>query len=109
MLGPLHKPALVIWGAKDPYLGVEFAERQPEFFDVARVVILPESGHWPFQDDPAAVERELMRFLSEQLPAGDSPPQAEGANGAAGEGAAGEGVAGEGIAARGTPEHAPKS
>ena len=48
----LKKPALVVWGAKDPYIGVEYAERQREFFDVQDVVMLPDSGHWPFQDDP---------------------------------------------------------
>ncbi|HTU15307.1 MAG TPA: alpha/beta hydrolase [Solirubrobacterales bacterium] len=56
-------PALVIWGAQDPYLGVEYAERQKEAFPSARVHVLPESGHWPFIDDPAAVSRLLVEFL----------------------------------------------
>jgi pimeloyl-ACP methyl ester carboxylesterase len=63
----LHKPALVVWGAKDPYLGVEYAERQREFFDVRDVVILPDSGHWPFQDDPERVAQAVLPFLREQL------------------------------------------
>ncbi len=70
-LGPamaaLHKPALVVWGAKDPFIGVEYAERQREFFDVQDVVILEDSGHWPFQDDPQAVERAVLPFLRSQL------------------------------------------
>jgi pimeloyl-ACP methyl ester carboxylesterase len=66
-MADLHKPALVVWGAKDPFIGVQFAERQREFFDVRDVVILPDSGHWPFQDDPQAVERALLPFLQEQL------------------------------------------
>ena len=66
-LAELRKPALVIWGAKDPFAGVEYAERQRDFFDVHDVVILPESGHWPFQDDPAPVERAVLRFLRTQL------------------------------------------
>jgi pimeloyl-ACP methyl ester carboxylesterase len=70
-LGPvaaaLRKPALVIWGAKDPYIAVEYAERQREFFDVREVTILPDSGHWPFQDDPEGVERPLLAFLQRQL------------------------------------------
>ena len=53
-LAPLKKPALVVWGAKDPYVNVRYAERQREFFDVQDVVILPDSGHWPFKDDPRA-------------------------------------------------------
>ena len=70
-LGPqiaaLHKPALVVWGASDPYASSEYAERQRDYFDVRRVVILPESGHWPFQDDPAATAEAVLPFLREQL------------------------------------------
>jgi pimeloyl-ACP methyl ester carboxylesterase len=70
-LGPamaaLHKPALVVWGAKDPFIGVQYAERQREFFDVQDVVILPDSGHWPFQDDPQRVEQAVLPFLQRQL------------------------------------------
>ncbi len=76
-IGDLHKPALVVWGAKDPFIGVEFAERQREFFEVARVEVLPESGHWPFQDDPAAVERVVVPFLAEQLGGGSTPRPAD--------------------------------
>lgn len=71
----LHKPALVVWGAKDPFIGAEFAERQREFFEVERVEILPESGHWAFQDDPEAVERVVVPFLAEQLGSGAPAPQ----------------------------------
>jgi coenzyme F420-0:L-glutamate ligase/coenzyme F420-1:gamma-L-glutamate ligase len=35
--------------------------------DVRDVVILPDSGHWPFQDDPDAVARPLLAFLALQL------------------------------------------
>jgi pimeloyl-ACP methyl ester carboxylesterase len=81
-IGDLHKPALVVWGAKDPFIGVEFAERQRDFFEVADVAILPESGHWPFQDDPQAVERAVVPFLAAQLGGGtraaDTPAPAAG-------------------------------
>jgi pimeloyl-ACP methyl ester carboxylesterase len=70
----LHKPALVVWGAKDPFIGVQYAERQRDFFEVEEVLILPESGHWPFQDDPTSVEQALLPFLAKQL--GDAPPVA---------------------------------
>ena len=66
-LAKLKVPALVVWGAGDPFAGSEYAERQREFFDVKQVVILPDSGHWPFKDDPVAVERPLLSFLREQL------------------------------------------
>ena len=66
-IAELHKPALVVWGAGDPFIGVEYAERQREFFDVQDTLILPESGHWPFQDDPARVEQAVLPFLRTQL------------------------------------------
>lgn len=66
-LAALHKPALVVWGAQDPYLTADYAERQREFFDVRDLALLPESGHWAFQDDPEGVAAAVLPFLREQL------------------------------------------
>ena len=70
-LGPqiaaLRKPALVVWGDKDPYASAQYAERQREFFDVEDLVILPDSGHWPFIDDPEPVGQAVVSFLRSQL------------------------------------------
>ncbi len=63
----LDVPALVIWGVADPYVPVRFAERQREFFPRARIVILEQSGHWPFADDPESVADALIPFLQKQL------------------------------------------
>jgi pimeloyl-ACP methyl ester carboxylesterase len=64
-LAPLRRPGLVVWGRRDPYIGAEYAERQREVFD-AGVVMLDESGHWPFADDAAAVEAAVVPFLRVQ-------------------------------------------
>lgn len=62
------RPALVIWGAKDPYLKVRLAERQREVFGAATPVqLLPTSGHWPLADAPDAVVAAALPFLREQL------------------------------------------
>jgi pimeloyl-ACP methyl ester carboxylesterase len=66
-LRPLDLPALVVWGAHDPYVGVEFAEHQRQVFPHAEVKILPGSGHWPFADDPDAVAQVVVPFLRRQL------------------------------------------
>jgi menaquinone-9 beta-reductase len=63
VLAPLDRPALVIWGAHDPYLPVALAERQREAFPSAEVEILDDSGHWPFADNPEAVGRLVEPFL----------------------------------------------
>jgi pimeloyl-ACP methyl ester carboxylesterase len=66
-LRPLDLPALIIWGAHDPYIPVEFAERQLQVFPHAEVKILPDSGHWPFADDPDSVAQAVLPFLRRQL------------------------------------------
>ncbi len=69
-LGAIHAPVLVIWGAHDPYLPVTYADRQRETFTHAHVCVLSGSGHWPFVDDPEAVERIAIPFLRRALGAG---------------------------------------
>ena len=59
----MNRPALVVWGAPDPYLPVSMAEQQRSAFPEAEVVILEDSGHWPFADDPDAVGRPVEAFL----------------------------------------------
>ena len=62
-LAPLRRPALVVWGANDPYLPSEQAENQRQAFDVEDIVMLPDSGHWPFADNPEAVAGAVLPFL----------------------------------------------
>jgi pimeloyl-ACP methyl ester carboxylesterase len=65
-LRPHEIPALVVWGARDPYLGVELAERQRRAFPTALVVVLADSGHWPFADDPERTAETILPFLRAQ-------------------------------------------
>ncbi len=58
-----RRPVLVVWGKNDPYLKVGIASRQREAFPSARVRILSDSGHWPFEDDPRAVRDLVLPFL----------------------------------------------
>ena len=66
VLRPLDRPALVVWGRHDPYIGVEVAERQREAFPSAEVNVLDGSGHWPFADDPERVASLVVSFLRRQ-------------------------------------------
>jgi pimeloyl-ACP methyl ester carboxylesterase len=68
VLAPRRLPATVVWGACDPYVPVKYAQVQREFFDVDRVAILSDSGHWPMIDNPAAVAEAVVPFLCRQLP-----------------------------------------
>jgi pimeloyl-ACP methyl ester carboxylesterase len=69
-LRALDPPALVIWGAHDPAVPVEQAERQRESLPSAEVVVLDDSGHWPMLDDPEGLEGALLPFLRSHLSAG---------------------------------------
>jgi pimeloyl-ACP methyl ester carboxylesterase len=69
-------PALVVWGARDPYVPVRFAEVQREYFAVDRVVMLDDSGHWPMIDNPQAVREAVVPFLRAQVANGARGPAA---------------------------------
>jgi len=62
-LADAQPPTLVLWGGGDPYVPASYADEQSRFFPGARTVVLPDSGHWPFIDDPAGVEAALIPFL----------------------------------------------
>ena len=73
-LSTLDPPTLVIWGAHDPAVPVEQAERQRESFPSAEIVVLPDSGHWPMLDDPAGVAAALLPFLRRHVSERPLPP-----------------------------------
>jgi pimeloyl-ACP methyl ester carboxylesterase len=60
-------PTCVIWGAGDPFIGAEYAERQKKFFPLAEVHVLEGLGHWPFIEDVEAVKKPLVEFLRRQV------------------------------------------
>jgi flavin-dependent dehydrogenase/pimeloyl-ACP methyl ester carboxylesterase len=61
------RPTLVVWGRRDPYLPVEHAYRQADHFPGAKITVLDQSGHFPFADDPEAVEAAVVPFLHSVL------------------------------------------
>jgi pimeloyl-ACP methyl ester carboxylesterase len=63
----LDRPALVLWGGKDPFVPLRHAEQQRESFPRAEVVVLEESGHWPFADDPEGTANAVVPFLRGQV------------------------------------------
>jgi pimeloyl-ACP methyl ester carboxylesterase len=63
------RPALVIWGAKDPYIPPEQAYKQREAFPGARVEVFQDSAHWPFVDNAARTRALVVPFLRPRLTA----------------------------------------
>jgi pimeloyl-ACP methyl ester carboxylesterase len=62
-LSKLDRPALVVWGAHDPFLPVRLAGQQRGVFRSAEVRVFDGSGHWPFIDDPDTVEPVIAEHL----------------------------------------------
>jgi pimeloyl-ACP methyl ester carboxylesterase len=54
-------PALVLWGDKDPYIPMRFAER----FGARQVIHFRAYGHWLPAEAPAKVAEHLVEFFSE--------------------------------------------
>lgn len=73
-LRPLDLPVLVVWGLADPYLPGRYARAQLDTFPRARIVELPDSGHFPYADNPAAVADAVLPFLRERcgMPRGET-------------------------------------
>jgi pimeloyl-ACP methyl ester carboxylesterase len=53
-------PTLVLWGDRDPYVSVEYAQR----FAHARVIVLPEAGHWVALTEPQRLVDEARRLVA---------------------------------------------
>lgn len=63
-LGRITAPALVLWGARDPYVPAKFARAYVDALGgPAEIEIRDGAGHWPWVDQPDVVER-VARFLA---------------------------------------------
>ncbi len=62
-LGTLACPALVAWGAEDPYIAAEQARWYARVLPGAELELLEGAGHWPWIDRPELVER-VAGFLN---------------------------------------------
>jgi pimeloyl-ACP methyl ester carboxylesterase len=63
-LGSIAAPALVVWGLKDRYIPARFGRLFADALPNSELVELPESGHWPWRDEPEAIER-IAAFLEQ--------------------------------------------
>lgn len=55
-LGRLACPALVLWGANDPFLQSRFAEAYGNALPGARLELIQGAGHWPWIDDARVID-----------------------------------------------------
>ncbi len=59
----ISSPALLIWGMRDAYAGVELAEKSVGLCSNGRLVRLDQSTHWVQHDEPDHVANLLIEFL----------------------------------------------
>jgi pimeloyl-ACP methyl ester carboxylesterase len=62
-LGKLKCPSLVVWGARDPFLPVRFAEAYAASLPGSTLQVVPGAGHWPWIDDASVIDR-IHDFIS---------------------------------------------
>lgn len=63
-LSSLDMPALVVWGARDPYISSRFGEQYAAKLPNAQVDVVEDAGHWPWLDRPDLIDR-IATFLEE--------------------------------------------
>jgi pimeloyl-ACP methyl ester carboxylesterase len=66
-LRSLDRPALIVWGASDPFLGQRRVEDLKQPFPSAQVSFLEGSGHFPFADNPEGSAQAVVPFLQSQV------------------------------------------
>ncbi len=72
-------PALVLWGLADPAFRPHLLARWRKTLPYARVIEYPGAGHWPHEEIPAQVTRDLTDWLG--ATAGRRPLTAPAASG----------------------------
>lgn len=61
-LPTLAMPALVVWGASDPYIPARFARDYAGALAASELAVFEDAGHWPWLDDEAVIDR-VVGFL----------------------------------------------
>jgi pimeloyl-ACP methyl ester carboxylesterase len=63
-LPELPMPITVVWGGRDRFFPVSHAYAAAEMVPTAKLLVLPEAGHWPHMQEPEVFNNELIAFLS---------------------------------------------
>jgi haloalkane dehalogenase len=62
-LAELELPALIVWGGRDSFAGVELGQRFHEEVPGSELVIIDDAGHFVWEDAPEQTTSALVRFL----------------------------------------------
>ena len=64
-LAELGIPTLILWGERDTFAPVGGAYRFDRQIPESKLVLLPDAGHFVFEDDPERCSAEVVGFLNE--------------------------------------------
>ncbi len=64
-LDRLKMPVLVVWGIEDPVIPIEKGRRATAEVPCHRFVAIPDCGHLPMEEQPAALAAALRDFLAD--------------------------------------------
>ncbi len=64
-LARVQAPTLLLWGERDRMIPPEHAQEYLRALPRSRLALLPDLGHVPFEEDPAAALPALLAFLAE--------------------------------------------
>jgi pimeloyl-ACP methyl ester carboxylesterase len=59
----VNKPVLVIWGARDRFLGRELAQMSIDHCDRGRLVVIEEATHWVHHEEPERVNGLIEEYI----------------------------------------------
>ena len=66
-LARLAVPTLVVWGGQDRFSSSRHAARYAEEIEGCEIEVLPDAGHFVWEDEPELTSERLVRFLRERL------------------------------------------
>jgi pimeloyl-ACP methyl ester carboxylesterase len=62
-LGELRQPTLILWGEQDRWVLPRYGHRFDQDIPDSRLVLYPDLGHVPMEEDPVRTAAEVRRFL----------------------------------------------
>jgi pimeloyl-ACP methyl ester carboxylesterase len=80
-LRQLKVPTLIMWGAQDTWVPLSMGERFKQDIADSELIVYPNLGHLPMEEDPMTTARDAMAFLRRRVlgavdaaPASAKPP-----------------------------------
>ncbi|MGE0537825.1 MAG: alpha/beta fold hydrolase [Pirellulales bacterium] len=66
-------PMLMLWGARDRFLGRELGQPSLELCDNGRLEYFEQATHWVQHEEPAGINAELVQYLQAPVPTAANP------------------------------------